>query len=73
MTINVYVSLGLGGCRQYGFLPTDSPVDLLPAADAWTYVRSAEAAELGLTATELEHLESAGFETREALGSYSVC
>jgi hypothetical protein len=72
MTVNVYVSSGFRGCPQYGFLATNTPVSLLPRAESWKYVRSADAVELSLSDTDVKDLLRSGFKAREVGGSYSI-
>ncbi len=72
MTVNVYVSSGFRRGRQYGFLAPNAPVSLLPRAESWKYVRSAEALELGLSDADVQDLLRAGFGTRDAGGGHSI-
>ncbi len=68
MTVNVYVSSGFRGSRRLGLLAPNTPVSLLPRAESWKYVRSADVFELGLSETDVSELQRAGFWERE-LGS----
>jgi hypothetical protein len=72
MKVNVYVSAGFRGCPQYAFLAPDSPASLLPRAESWKFVRSADPSDLGLSDTDVERLLHSGFGARDARGGYSI-
>ena len=72
MTLNVYVSSGFRGSPRYGFLAPNTPVSLLPRAESWKYLRSAEALELGLSDADVQDLLRSGFGTRDAGGGHSI-
>jgi hypothetical protein len=72
MTINVYLSTGFRESPRYGFLAPNTPVSILPRNESWKYVRSADAAELGLCDADVEHLQRSGFGTREAGSGRSI-
>jgi hypothetical protein len=72
MTVTVYVSSGLCGCPEYGFLAPNAPLSLLPRTESWKHVGSADAFELGLSDTEVKGLIQWGFGTRKAAGGYSI-
>ncbi len=65
VTVNVYVSSGFRGARKLGLLAPNSPVSLLPRAESWKYVRSADAFELGLSEADVMELRRSGFWARE--------
>ncbi len=65
MTVNVYMSAGFRGSPRLGLLVPDTPVSLLPRAETWRYVRSADASELGLSDTDVEQLQRSGFWARD--------
>ncbi len=65
MTVNVYVSAGFRGPPRLGLLAPNTPVSLLPRAETWRYVRSADALELGLSDTDVEQLQRSGFWARD--------
>jgi len=65
MTVNVYVSAGFRGSPRVGLLAPNTPVSFLPRAETWRYVRSADAFDLGLSATDVEQLQRSGFWARD--------
>lgn len=63
--VNVYASSGFRGSRKLGLLAPNTPVSLLPRAESWKYVRSADAFELGLSEWDVAELRRSGFWARE--------
>ncbi len=61
MTVNLYVSDGLRGQRQYGFLAPSTPISLLPRNETWKYVRSGETSEFGLPEAIVDEIRRKGF------------
>jgi hypothetical protein len=71
MTVNVYVSSGFRGSPRLGFLAPNTPVSLLPRAETWRYVRSADAFELGLSDTDVKQLQRSGYWARDLENGHS--
>ena len=72
MTLNVYLSSGSRGSPRYGLLTLSAPISLLPRTESWKYVRSADAADLGLSETDVEQLQQNGFWTRDIAGGHWI-
>lgn len=64
MQVNLYVSDGLRGERQYGFLAPSTPMSLLPRDENWRYVRSGDTSEFGLPTIAEEEIRRNGFWAR---------
>ncbi len=71
MTVNVHVSSGFRGSPKLGLLAPNTPVSLLPRAETWRYVRSADAFELGLSETDVKQLRRSGFWERDLGNGHS--
>ena len=64
LKVNLYVSDGLRGERQYGFLATSTPMSLLPRDENWRFIRSGDASEFGLPATVQDEIRRNGYWAR---------
>jgi len=64
MIVNLYVSDGLRGERQYGFLATSTPMSLLPRDENWRFIRSGDASEFGLSAMVEDEIRRNGYWAR---------
>jgi hypothetical protein len=62
--VNLYVSDGLRGERQHGFLATSTPISLLPRDENWRFVRSGDLQEFGLPTMVEEEIRRKGFWAR---------
>jgi hypothetical protein len=65
MKVNLYVSDGLRGQRQYGFLAPSTPISLLPRDENWKYVRSGDTSEFGLPEAVEEEIRRKGYWARD--------
>jgi hypothetical protein len=64
MKVNLYVSDGLRGERQHGFLAASTPISLLPRNENWRFVRSGELQEFGLPMIVEEEIRRKGYWAR---------